>query len=370
MHAMMPGQGRCGGGRDRKLPQRHLRPVHHGQRDDPVECDHGPGREGGQVVVKDQDLRPVRISGAASLVVHRRDRGLELVGPDGRAGQGAGNQFGAFPDHPPVPPAAVLFGERDKLPAGSRPRWPAGLGEQHEREQPGGLAVVWPPGMQLTGQPDRLGGQFGSVQRRPRTRGVPLVEDQVQHPVHADDPIGQLGRPGQLEFRGGQLLLGPAYPLAHGGLRHQEPACDLRGGKPADGAQRQGDLRQYGEQGVAAQQHQDKRVVLRGSWHRRRRFQLGRRPLPPRPRRVAPPQLDTPPGRRRDQPAGRVVRHTGGRPLHGRREQRFLHGILAGREVSVAADQDAEDLRRQLAQQAVEITGKRHRSSAGAAGMS
>ena len=39
------------------------------------------------------------------------------------------------------------------------------------------------------------------------------------------------------------------------------------------------------------------------------------------------------------------------RPLHRGRQQRLLHGVLARVELAVAADQHAEDLRRQAAQQ-------------------
>ena len=39
------------------------------------------------------------------------------------------------------------------------------------------------------------------------------------------------------------------------------------------------------------------------------------------------------------------------RPLHGRREQRLLDGVLGGGEVAEAPDHRAEHLRRELAQQ-------------------
>ena len=61
--------------------------------------------------------------------------------------------------------------------------------------------------------------------------------------------------------------------------------------------------------------------------------------------------VDQPPGGDGDQPAARVVRHAVGGPLRGRGQQRLLDGVLARVELAVAADQRAEDLRRQLAQQ-------------------
>ena len=52
-----------------------------------------------------------------------------------------------------------------------------------------------------------------------------------------------------------------------------------------------------------------------------------------------------------DQPAARVVRNAVARPLRGRSDQRFLHGVLASREVAETPQRRAEHLRRQLAQQ-------------------
>src|SRR5439155_26884529 len=43
------------------------------------------------------------------------------------------------------------------------------------------------------------------------------------------------------------------------------------------------------------------------------------------------------------------------RPVQGRREQRLLNGVLGGGEVAVPANERAEDLRRQLAQQVLDV---------------
>ena len=70
-----------------------------------------------------------------------------------------------------------------------------------------------------------------------------------------------------------------------------------------------------------------------------------------------------------DQPAARVVGHAFARPLHRRREQRFLHRVLGGGEVAEAADHRAEHLRRQLAQQVLAgdvQPAVRHTSTGGA----
>ena len=112
-----------------------------------------------------------------------------------------------------------------------------------------------------------------------------------------------------------------------------------------------------GERGVAAQEQQRQRVVL-----------VGRRLAPAGTAPAAPPRVSS--RRRRacslrsssvsrrdgdgDQPAARVVGHALARPLHGGGEQRLLHRVLARVEAPVAADEHAEDLRRQLAQQVLD----------------
>src|SRR5581483_8632691 len=70
------------------------------------------------------------------------------------------------------------------------------------------------------------------------------------------------------------------------------------------------------------------------------------------------------PRRDRDQPAERVIRLAVGRPLHGGGEQGLLGRVLAQVElaVSVPAQQRAEDPRRELAQQVLDV-GWRQRSS-------
>ncbi len=56
-----------------------------------------------------------------------------------------------------------------------------------------------------------------------------------------------------------------------------------------------------------------------------------------------------------DQPTARVVRDAVLRPLRGGREERLLHRVLGGVEVPVAAHHRAEDLRRQPAQQVLDV---------------
>ena len=62
-----------------------------------------------------------------------------------------------------------------------------------------------------------------------------------------------------------------------------------------------------------------------------------------------------------NQPAARIVRNTVARPLRGRCDQRFLHGVLAGSEIAEPSHRRAEHLRRQLAQQVLGPTVERRR---------
>jgi hypothetical protein len=73
---------------------------------------------------------------------------------------------------------------------------------------------------------------------------------------------------------------------------------------------------------------------------------------------VAPPLVDQPPRGGLEEPAARLLRNPVSRPALGRRDQRLLDGVLGGVEVAVPANESAEDLRRQLAQQILD-TGLR-----------
>src|SRR2546430_5106551 len=70
---------------------------------------------------------------------------------------------------------------------------------------------------------------------------------------------------------------------------------------------------------------------------------------------LAAQQVGQPARGDRDQPGARVVRYAVLRPLQGSREERLLRRVLGGGEVPVAAYHRAENPRRQLAQQALDI---------------
>jgi hypothetical protein len=141
--------------------------VHHRDGDDAVEGDHRAGRDPVQQPVQPEDLPPVGALGSDRLVVQGGDRGLQLVGADRRAGQRLGDQGDLLGDGPRVPQTAILLGERHQLAAGAGPPRPARVGEQHQREEAGDLAVLGQLSVQLPGKPDRLGGELDPVQRAP-----------------------------------------------------------------------------------------------------------------------------------------------------------------------------------------------------------
>ena len=58
-----------------------------------------------------------------------------------------------------VPGPAVLLVQGDQFAAGRDPGGAAGLGEEHQRQQPGHLTVLRQEGADQAGEPDRLGGQ-------------------------------------------------------------------------------------------------------------------------------------------------------------------------------------------------------------------
>ena len=72
------------------------RTVHHGSGDGVVERHHRIVRHAFQQAIKRQDLRPVGILGARGFVMHRGDRGLQLIRPNRSPGKGVGDERDAL----------------------------------------------------------------------------------------------------------------------------------------------------------------------------------------------------------------------------------------------------------------------------------
>src|SRR5262245_26571014 len=114
---------------------------------------------------------------------------------------------------------------------------------------------------------------------------------------------------------------------------------------------------------MAAHEEHGQRVVVVGNLVRRRLLP-GDELLAVPPRPLAPPLVDQPPGRRLHEPAARLHGHAVQGPARRRGEQRLLDGVLGRVEVAVPAHEDAEDLRRQLAQQVLDTRRDVQRSPA------
>ena len=70
----------------------------------------------------------------------------------------------------------------------------AGVGEQHQGEQPDRLGVVGHRGVQPAGQADGLGRQLPALELGAGGGRVALVEDQVEHVAHDGEPLVALAR--------------------------------------------------------------------------------------------------------------------------------------------------------------------------------
>jgi hypothetical protein len=96
--------------------------------------------------------------------VHGVDRGLDLVRAGPAAPQAAPDQVLPLGDERPVPARPVLAGEQDQGAVRAGPRRPAGLGEQHQREQAQRLGLVRHELDEQPPEPDRLRAQVAAGQ--------------------------------------------------------------------------------------------------------------------------------------------------------------------------------------------------------------
>jgi hypothetical protein len=343
----------------RQQPESLCRPAHHGCGHGMVERHHRVVRHRLQQVVEPEDPGPVGRFRAPRRAVQPRDRGLELVGADGAARQGAGEDRGALGDAALVPAPAVLLVERDQLAALSAAGQPPGVGEQHEREQSGYLPVLRQPRVEPSGEPDGLLGEVHPVQPGSAGSGVPFVEHQVEDVEHPVEPLGAVRGLGMGEGHVGRLhgRLGPADPLGHRRFRHEERARDLRGREAAYRAEGERDGGRRGQRRMAAHEQQQQAVVpLRPELVPRVRGGgpgevVGGALLPPVAGLLAPAVIGEPAEGDPVEPAAGIVGKAGHRPLAGGGDQRLLHRVLRRGEVVVAARDSGQHLRRELAQQ-------------------
>ncbi len=330
------------------------RSAHHRDGDRVIQLDHRVVGDRLEQPVEGEDLRPVGRVGGRRLVVDGRDRGLQLVRADRVARERLGDQRHALGDRLPVPERPILLRERDQLAARAGPRRPPGVGEEDQREQAADLAVAGQQAAQQARQPQRLAGELAALQLGSAARGIPLVEDQVEDLQHGVEPLapGVTGRRLEAPARLLDGALGAADPLRHRRLGHEEGRSDLARREPADGAQGERDRRGIAERGMAAEEEEQQRVVGAGRLRPVRLEQLGVLLATPA-RTFAADGVDHAARGDLNQPVARAVRQPRLGPLAGGRDERLLDGVLGGVEVVVAPHEDAEDLRRELAQQAL-----------------
>jgi hypothetical protein len=128
--------------------------------------------------------------------VHGADRREDLVATRSHpCGQALAHQPVALGDQRGVPGTAVLFDEGDQFAARRNPGGAAGLGEEHQRQQPGHLTVLRHEGTDQACDPDRLGGQVVAYGIGAGAgRQVALVEDEEQDGEHAGVPCREILR--------------------------------------------------------------------------------------------------------------------------------------------------------------------------------
>ncbi len=279
--------------------------------------------------------------------MHGADGRLDLVRAGAAPAQAAADQRLALGDQPLVPPAAVLVGEQDQVPAGVRAGRAAGLGKQHEGEQAQRLRLVWHQAGQQAAEPDGLGGEVRPGQVLAGRRGVALIEDQVDDGEYGAQPFGQIGvlRHAVGNARVADLALGADQSLGHGRLGDQERAGDLGGGQAAKQPQRQRGPGLQGKRRMTAGEHQAEPVVAHGAF-------LGRRVVGGAQQRclgmavladgLPAEAVDCPVARGSDDPAGRAWRRAGARPAFNGHGEGLLDRLLGEVDIAEAADQDGD----------------------------
>ena len=221
--------------------------------------------------------------------------------------------------------------------------------QEHEGEEAGDLARVGEEPAQQAREAHPLAAEVAAHERVAGGGRVALVEDQIDHPQHAVQPLGQgvLARHRVGDARGADLRLGAHEPLGHRRRRHEEGARDLVDGKAAEGLEGERHLGFEGERGVTAGEDQPHEVVREGLLREagcrdRRLAEVGDLGLLRGQVLLAAQAVDRLVPRRGDQPRARVPRHAAGRPLLERGGERFLQRLLGDVEVTEEADQGRE----------------------------
>ena len=205
-----------------------FRPVHHRDRDGLVERDHRVRRDPLEQLVQHHDLVPVRLFGARRFVVHRGDRGLDLVRTDRARDERRADQLDALVDRRPVPPR--------RGPA----RRAAPTRRRHEsraarRASVSSISASSPATSPSSGsractracQTDRFARSSARCRSGPDVVVYPSLKIRYSTCNTTLQPLGALGLGRQLERAPRRLdpLLGAADALRHRRLRHEERAA-------------------------------------------------------------------------------------------------------------------------------------------------
>ena len=159
------------------LGQRDLRAVELGDRDRPVEPHDRRGVEADELVVERDDLRPVGVADVAGVGVDGVDRGEDLVATRrlarrrGARGPGRGPRRSAPRSQAPRSCSSRVTSS----PLADTRAVPAGLGQEHQRQQSGDLAVRPAAGHGPAGSAGspRRSGRCGPAPCRGRRPGSP-----------------------------------------------------------------------------------------------------------------------------------------------------------------------------------------------------
>jgi hypothetical protein len=258
--------------------QAGLGALRHAHRHGPVQLHHRGRVDPAELPVDPGDHRPVGVGGLVRARVAGGDDGLQLVRPGPAGLQRLLQDLLSVGDLGAVPAAAVLVLERDQVPVAVGAGRPAGVLQQHQREQPARLRLARHQPGQRPRQPDRLRAQLRPDHARARGRAVALVEQQVQHGQHPGRALGEEagGRHPVRDRRVADLALGADDPLRHRGLGHQQRAGDLGGSQPGQRPQRERDPRLERQGRVAAGEDEPEPVIADAVVAGRREVPAGR----------------------------------------------------------------------------------------------
>ena len=336
------------------------RPLRHAEGRGEVELDDRRGRDAPQHPVEDDDLLPVGLRRGRRLAVDRRDRRLQLEGSDRPAHQRLLDEAHAARDRTVVPQRAVLGVERDEVASGVRSCRRARVVDQQQGEQAGGLGITRQRPVEPLGEAQRLALEVDVDERvagGARVAGGEGEVDDVPHRVQARHGV-LLRRRGEGSLARPDRRLGPADPLRHRRLGHEEAGRDLCGrqaGSVPQGERHPGGI---GQVGVGAEHRHpqgvviDRRPVDEASGvadggpapFEQRCGGAGLALLPALTGTRGALGVDEPAGGHPDEPRLGVVGPALARPLLRRGEQRLLDRVLAGPEVAAAPQQGGEDV--------------------------